>query len=167
MAKMHSGLFHLTHGDRFITGTNPLSLAEMAFKYAENIFKNGTSNEKRDLNTITIVYDDLNDKYYYGMNKGIELHNSPKNAILFGDETHDGILPKTSLNRFPLGNCAEVDAINNALNDGAKLENLHITTLNVCRRNIRMHKIIGKKACENCTATFKGRIKENNTGWEE
>ena len=100
------------------------------------------------------------------MNGGIKLHKSPKNVILFGDKNHEGILPKTSLNDFPPGNCSEVDAVNNALNFGVKLENLHVTTLDVKRKNIRSHSIIGKYSCENCTATFKGRVKKNNTEWK-
>lgn len=56
---------------------------------------------------------------------------------------------------------------NNALNAGAKLENLHITTLDVKKKHIRSHNIIGKCACENCTYTFKGKVKNNNSGWKE
>lgn len=89
-----------------------------------------------------------------------------KSTILLGDKTHEGILPKVKLNRYPLSNCAEVDAINNALNAGAKLENLHMSTLDVSRKNIRSHCIIEKCDCKNCVAAFKGKIKKNNTGWE-
>lgn len=167
MAKGHSGLFEGTKGDRVYRGISPSELKNKAFDYAEEISKNGTREEKDNLNTVTVAYDEENDKYYYGMNKGIKLHNSPKNDILFGSETHDGIIPKTSLNDFPVGNCSEVDAVNNALNGGAKLENLHLTTLDVKRKNIRSHSKIGKCSCENCTAAFKGRVKKNNTGWKD
>ena len=167
MAKMHSDLFHGTKGDRVYNGVSAKMLALKAFEYAKNIFENGTKDEKSSLNTVTIVYDEENDKYYYGMNHGIDLHNSFKNVILFGNVTYDGILPKLSLNKFPLGNCAEVDAINNALNNGAKLEHLHMTTLDVKRKNIREGIIMAKCACKNCTFAFKGKIKKNNTGWEE
>lgn len=119
--------------------------------------------EKVKLNTVSVVYDEENDKYYYGMNRGIELHHSPKNAILFGDDKHQGILPTTSFNNYPVGDCAEVDAINNALNAGAKLQHLHLTTLDVKRKNITSHNIVGKCACENCTYAFKGKVKTNNT----
>lgn len=166
MAKGHSGLFSGTKGDKIATGTNPVLQKEKAFEYAEKIYENGTKIEKKKINTVTVVYDEENDKYYYGMNGGVELHNSPKNAILFGDATHEGILPKSSLNDFPLGNCSEVDALNNALNAGAKLEHLHMTTLDVRRKNIRSHNIIGKCSCENCTATFKDKVKKNNTDWK-
>ena len=167
MSKGYSGLFRETNGDKIARGINSAIQKEKAFEYAKDIYENGTTAEKRFINTVTVVYDEENNKYYYGMNGGIELHNSPKNAILFGDKTHEGILPKTSLNDFPLGNCSEVDAINKALNAGAKLEHLHLTTLDVKRKNIREHNIVGKCACENCTATFKGRVKKNNTEWED
>ena len=57
------------------------------------------------------------------------INKTKKNPILFGDSTHIGILPTSSLNKYPIGNCAEVDAINNALNAGSKLKDLHITTI--------------------------------------
>ena len=101
--------------------------------------------------------------YYYGRNGGIEKNGSPKSPILFGDSTHDGILPKQSLNNYKIGNCAEVDAINNALNAGAKLENLHITTIHTTPGNMGEY----KRACENCTQSFMGRVKRNYTGWHE
>lgn len=31
---------------------------------------------------------------------------------------------------------------------------------------MRSHNIIGKCACENCTYAFKGKVKNNNTGWK-
>ena len=62
-------------------------------------------------------------KYYNGRNHGIEIDHSKKNPILFGDTNHKGLLPEKSLNRLPLGNCAEIHAVNKALNDGAKLKN--------------------------------------------
>ena len=74
---------------------------------------------------------------------------------------------RKKMNKFPLGNCSEVDAVNKALNAGAKLEHLHLTTLDVKRKNIRKHNIVGKCSCKNCTATFKGRVKKNNTEWED
>ena len=167
MAKNCSGLFHKTHGEDLYYGSDPDQLKEKAFAYAEEIFENGNSKERNTLNTVCVVYDEKNNNYYYGRNKGIELHKTSKNVIIFGDDKHTGLLPKTSLNDFPLGNCAEVDAINNALNAGAQLEYLHIVTLDVKKKNIRSHNIVGKCACENCTAAFKNKIKQNHTKWKE
>ena len=142
MSKGNSGLFKGTKGSNKVNGVNPKVQKEKAFEYAKNIFENWTKLEKTKLNTVAVVYDEENDKYYYGMNRGIELHHTPKNAILFGDDKHKGILPTTSFNNYPVGNCAEVDAINNALNAGAKLQNLHMTTLDVKRKNITSHNIV-------------------------
>ena len=122
------------------------------------------SKTQRDrFNTATVVYDESNGKYYYGRNNGIAKDGSPKNAILFGDETHEGILPKHTLNDYVIGNCAEVDAINNALNDKAELKNLHITTIHTTPSSMGK----SKPACKNCTYSFKGRIKRNYTGWHQ
>lgn len=64
--------------------------------------------------------------------------------------------------KYPVGNCAEVDAINQALNSGAKLENITIYTIHTTKGNVGRR----KEACENCTFAFKGKIKKNHTGWK-
>ena len=76
---------------------------------------------------------------------------------------HKGILPSESREPFPVGNCAEVDAINSALNDGASLSNLHISVISMKK------KMMGTpmKSCLNCTFAFKGKIKANYSGWKE
>ena len=86
-----------------------------------------------------------------------------KTPILFGDSSQEGILPKKSLNQYEVGNCAEVHAINQSLNAGAKLENLHITTIHTTKGSMGK----AKEACENCTFAFKGKVKHNNTGWKK
>lgn len=120
------------------------------------------SKRQRDkFTTASVVYDESTGKYYYGMNRGIQLDNAEKNPILFGDNEHKGLLPQKSLNQYSVGNCAEVHAINKALNAGAKLENLHVTTIHTTKASMGD----AKRACENCTYAFKGKIKHNNTGW--
>lgn len=122
------------------------------------------SKTQRDkFNTACVAYDEITGEYYYGRNAGIIRDGHVKNPILFGDINHKGILPEKSLNNYSIGNCAEVDAINSALNAGAKLENLHITTIHTTKNSMGK----AKQACENCTVAFKGRIKENYTGWKE
>lgn len=64
--------------------------------------------------------------------------------------------------KYPVGNCAEVDAINQALNSGAKLENITIYTIHTTKGHVGRR----KEACENCTFAFKGKIKKNHTGWK-
>ena len=117
--------------------------------------------QREKFNTASVAYDESTGKYYYGRNNGIEKNGTSKNSILFGDSTHDGILPKHSLNDYKIGNCAEVDAINIALNAGAKLENLHLTTIHTTSGSMGQK----KPACQNCTYSFRGRIRRNYTGW--
>lgn len=54
------------------------------------------------------------------MNKGIKLSRDKMNKIM------SDILPEQSLNRYKVGNCAEVDAVNQALNNNANLEDMYI-----------------------------------------
>lgn len=120
------------------------------------------SKRQRDkFNTASVVYDESTGKYYYGRNGGIELSGTRKNPLLFGDQTRQGILPKISFNQYSIGNCAEVDAINNALNDNASLSNLHITTIHTTKAGMGQK----KAACKNCTYAFRGKVKRNYTGW--
>lgn len=134
--------------------------------WAENEATRLSANSKKQrkrFNTASIVYDKTTKKYYYGRNKGININQTPKQTTLFGDGSNPGILPETSLNNYEVGNCAEVDAINNALNDGAKLGDLYISTIHTTESEFGNL----KKACENCTYTFKGRIIQNYAGWCE
>ena len=117
--------------------------------------------QRAKFNTASAAYDESTGKYYYGRNGGILKNNTEKNPLLFGDSTHPGILPAQSFNQYTVGNCAEVDAINNALNDGAVIKNLHITTIHATPEQMGKP----KKACENCTYSFKGKVKRNYTGW--
>lgn len=86
-----------------------------------------------------------------------------KNPLIFGDDKCKGKLPETSLNKNPVGNCAEVDAVNNALNSGAELSHLHLTTIHVTKSSFGKY----KESCENCTYAFRGRVKKNYSGWKE
>lgn len=119
--------------------------------------------QRNSFNTACIVFDALNNCYYYGRNQGIDQDHPPKNQILFGDENNPGILPKESLESWGLSNCAEIDAVNHALNAGARLENLVIMTVYATNKQFGTP----KPCCKNCTRTLKGRIHENFSGWTE
>ena len=96
------------------------------------------SNKKREkFTTASLAYDSESGKYFYGRNKGIEMKGDKKNPLLFSE---NGILPEKSLNNYPVGNCAEVDAINQALNSGAKLENITIYTIHTTKGNVGRRK---------------------------
>lgn len=116
---------------------------------------------KKTFNTASVAYDVTTGEYYYGRNGGCMQEGCQKNPILFGSDGVKGVLPDESYNNYPVGNCAEVDAINNALNNGAKLENLYLTTIHATKSKLG----VPKQACQNCTVAFQGKIKGNTTGW--
>ena len=171
MSKPLSPLFHKTIGEKnhhYLkippnqATQNLIHVVLWANKLADELSK--ISKRKRDkFNTASVAYDESTGKYYYGRNKGIEINNTPKNSILFGDSNHSGVLPQQSFNNYTIGNCSEVDAINNALNDGAALKNLHLTTIHTTSGSLGKP----KPACENCTFSFKGKVKRNYTGWHK
>lgn len=62
---------------------------------------------------------------------------------------------------WPPENCAEVDAIQQAITDGVELENAHMFTVQHKNNNF-----IPKAACLNCTASFGSSIRDRNySGW--
>ena len=165
MSKGYSAHFSGTKGAKSYGGT-ARQLHTNVIKWADNTSKRleAISKRQRDrFNTATVVYDESTGKYYNGRNHGIEIDHEKKNPTLFGDKTHPGLLPKESLNNFTIGNCAEIHAVNKALNDGASLENLKMYTIHTTKSSFGK----AKKACENCTYALKGRIKMNYTGWKE
>ena len=171
MSKGNSGHFSGTKGSNALNSTSNAkgsakhmksAVTSWANKQADDLSK--TSKRQREkFNTASVVFDEKTGKYYYGRNNGIEKDGSKKNPQLFGNSTHKGILPSKSFNQYEVGNCAEVDAINKALNAGAKLENLHITTIHTTKSSFGN----SKHACKNCTYAFKDKIKKNNTGWHQ
>lgn len=164
MSKGYSGLFSGTKGERAYKGT-PKQMQSHVTSWAHDTaerLENISKRQREKFNTATVAYDESTGKYYNGRNHGIEIEHDKKNPILFGDNTHEGLLPKQSLNHLVVGNCAEIHAVNQALNDGAKLENLKIYTIHTTKSSFGKP----KPACENCTYALRGNIKENYTGWE-
>ncbi|MGB3513538.1 MAG: RHS repeat-associated core domain-containing protein [Microcoleaceae cyanobacterium] len=97
-------------------------------------------------NTASVVYDATTDSYFYGMNRGISIS---------GDAIHPTLLknlPEKSLNEFKLGNCAECDAVNQALHGGASWEDLILHTIGVNQDGTTFL----KAQCTNCVQTFDG-----------
>ncbi len=106
------------------------------------------ANSKRQLdkfNTATVVYDVPTGNYYYGMNRGVQLSGENLNNSLAS------WLPVQSLNQYRVGNCAEVDAVNQALNNGADIKNLYLYTINTKNQT-------SKAMCENCVYTFADKV---------
>ncbi len=164
MSKGHSNFFHGTIGDKKDNGSlEKLNKKIISWSKEKVDELNKISHRQRNkFNTACIVYDESTGKYYNGYNHGIVIENEKKNAILFGDSRNKGLLPNYSLNQYEVGNCAEIHAINKALNDGAKLENLKLYTIHTTRNNFGKP----KEACENCKYALKGKIKKNYSGWE-
>ena len=100
-----------------------------------------------NFNTATVTYDAKTGKYYYGMNRGLDISGEKLNSTL------SKMLPEKSLNKFKLGNCAEVDAVNQALNDKANVKDLYLYTIDA-------NTGVPKRMCENCVYTFDGYVKD-------
>ena len=174
MSKPSSGLFSGTKGSKNTvsndsTSTQKLSASkiktvshEQVKSWAIQKRNELTGKAKKNFNTACVVYDEKTGKFYYGRNGGFRETGYQRNPILFGDSEHEGLLPKTSLNKYPVGNCAEVDAINNALNSGADISHLHITTIHTTKNQFGNY----KESCENCTYAFKNKVKANYSGWK-
>lgn len=79
------------------------------------------------------------------MNRGVQLSGDTLNLSL------ESWLPESSLNQYRLGNCAEVDAVNQALNSGANASDLYLYTINT-KNNV------SKPVCENCIYIFGDRV---------
>ena len=164
MSKDSSGLFSGTRGANASVSKRSNAVIKAYSKqrvkdWAMKQFDTLPNNIKKKMNTATVVYDEKTGKYYYGRNGAPYEDGYVKNPKLFGK---NGILPKESLNGYRVGNCAEGDAINQALNAGANLRDLHMTTIHTTKNSFGK----GKEACENCKQAFKGRIKQNYTGWK-
>ena len=165
MSKGISGKFSGTTGSKSHEGSAK-QLHSHVSTWAENTanrLENISKRQRDKFNTATVAYDESTGKYYNGRNHGIEIEHDKKNPILFGDKSHSGLLPKESLNHLAVGNCAEIHAVNKALNDGAKLSDLKIYTIHTTKNSFGKE----KEACENCTYTLKGNIRKNYTGWKD
>lgn len=162
MSKSYSYLFSGTRGSKTHDKSVIKAVSTGKLKsWAKEKMNSLDKEAKKKFNTACIVYDESTGRCYYGINGGYKEDGYENNPILFGDDTHPGILPKSPLNKFPVGNCAEVDAVNQALNDGASLSNLHLTTIHTTKKKFGEY----KPSCANCIYTFKNRIKENYSGW--
>ena len=95
-------------------------------KMEESLANSNTQVNK--FNTATVAYDVTTGQYYYGMNRGVQISGDSLNPLL------ESWLPESSLNQYRLGNCAEVDAVNQALNSGADVSNLYLYTINTKKK---------------------------------
>jgi hypothetical protein len=96
-------------------------------------------------NTASVAFDSNTEKYYYGMNQGLKLSGDALNRRV------SALLPEKSLNSYPVGNCAEVDAINQAINDNAHIRSLYVYTIDIISNET-------KPPCANCRYAFDGVV---------
>ena len=95
---------------------------------------------------ISAAYDKTTGQVYYGMS-GVLNENSVLNPLL------TELMPSINREKWPVMNCAECDALNNALNGGAKPENLQIHTIKINKGNGTVEDF---NTCANCAVTTKG-----------
>ena len=133
-------------------------LKKSLMEWAENkkrLLATQSNRRARKFNTATLAYDAKTGEYFYGMNRGITLKGDPLNSQLAK------LLPEKSLNKYPsLINCSEIDAVNQALNNGSDISNIYLYTIDTTPINFG----ISKSACENCTFTLKDNVRQIITG---
>lgn len=137
-------------------------LIDYAKKTAEEL-KKESNTKRRNFNTAAIAYDTRTGQTYFGRNGFIE------------EKVHDilkQLEPETTINGLKLGNCAEMEAVTQALNAGARLEDIKLLVIETKEKGFGTLKPL----CENCDYTLKNdfsfgsRIKEAYSGtsdnWE-
>lgn len=90
---------------------------------------------------VSVAIDQKTGKKYYGMSG-----SKPENIHPILRKQ----MPADSHELWPINNCAEFDAVNNALKGGAKkMEDLHVYTVRTANNQ-------PETRCENCKITTKG-----------
>ena len=166
MSKALSYLFKGTIGERVARAIMPSFQRKAIRAWANHVAAELSAKSKRQrdkFKTACVAVDDYTGEMYFGRNGGIGHDGLGLHPAL------KSILPNQSLNNYPTPwNCAESDAINQALHSGANISNIHIYTISTTHNGKGDNKYgHDKRSCVNCTVAFKGRIRRNNTGWTE
>lgn len=166
MSKGLSHLFRGTNGERAAQAVMPSIQRDALLKWANQEARKLSAKSKRQrdkFRTACVAIDDKTGFMYFGRNGGISRSGFGLHPAL------KDILPTESLNDYPTPwNCAESDAINQALHAGARISDIHIYTVSTALRGKGNNEYgHDKRSCKNCTAAFRGRIRRNNTGWTE
>jgi RHS repeat-associated protein len=114
-----------------------------ASKFAETIFKNTPKAELP--RAITAVLDKTTGRVYYGRSGVLK-------SIEELEPTLKEMIPKESLEKWIVTNCAECDALNSALKGGAKVEDLEMHTLKIDKKTGTVSDF---ERCQNCKVTTK------------
>ncbi|MDZ4822269.1 MAG: RHS repeat-associated core domain-containing protein [Flavobacteriales bacterium] len=117
-----------------------------AKKAAEKILKSGRSKSKLP-RAVSVAVDKKTGKVYTGESGRVKPPRTDLHPEL------EQRMPKESLERHSPDNCAEVDAANEALKDGAKIEDLEIHTVKI-EKNTGV--VSDFEPCNNCQQTFEG-----------
>jgi len=134
--------------------TSSISLSR-ATKYAELLLDSpyARSNTKMP-SSVSAVYDRVTGKIYLGESGGLK-------GVGITPEL-EAILPKASKTVWPVENCGECHALNNAFIDGAKLQNLEIHSVKITKplKNAKGEILEQGSAkthapCDNCNVTTK------------
>lgn len=115
---------------------------KVARVYASTLIK-GVSKSKLP-RVISVIVDRKTGKVFTGKSGGL------KGKTV--NEQLKKLLPKESLKEWSTTNCAECEALNNALNAGAKLENMEMHTLQIDKKT---GTYIEVNKCANCEITTK------------
>ena len=141
-----SGAMGSLTGMALNSGVSRNVLRSATQNYASEHMKTLSNTQKAKFNTAAGAYDKLTGRIYFGRNKGIERSGMTIHKDL------KKYLPDESINAYKLGNCAECDAVNNALHNGAKWTDLKVETIGIRKDGT----FFPKDLCENCTFTFSG-----------
>lgn len=114
----------------------------LARAFADNIRNAKFTGNKNRPTTVSVTVDLTTGKSYYGVS-GWAVKSNNINPIL----KHK--MPPQSLEKWCIENCAEFNSVNNALNAGAKLENLEVHTVYT-----KSGEAIPR--CQNCKQTTSG-----------
>ena len=108
--------------------------------YASEILQ--TRSKRQTPRAVTAIYDKSTGKTYFGESQKAKLESL--------DPRLKNALPKESLEKWSPENCAEVDAFDKALKDGARTENLEMHTMRIDKKT---GAISDYDRCLNCKVT--------------
>ena len=124
-----------------VQATAAAEAKKAAYEAAQDIF--AKTSKRKMPRAVTVLVDKLTGKKYIGASKGVT------DAATLETSTA-ARLPAESLEEWTTHNCAEVDALNKAIKDGAKPENLVQHTVKIERQT---GEITDYARCKNCQIT--------------
>ncbi|MBO9702125.1 MAG: hypothetical protein J7604_18090 [Sporocytophaga sp.] len=102
---------------------------------------------------VTAIVDTKTGKVYYGISGGLKNKNIHKDLLEKINEVKEKAkmkIGKESFEKWDVENCAECDALNNALHDNANIDNLEMHTLKLKKSTMSYEDF---ERCDNCVLT--------------